>query len=288
MDQQALEAPPAVESGESKEICSDDREPEGEAPRLPPLMPGWCCVPQAVVRAYGEEGLIDLVVLQPERGAALVALLQPGEEASPEEARAAFCAMLADEGFGARFGGELPVVALTVQRAAADEIATEVERAFAAMPRPSLAEAWVDWLAERLAPAPPVAAQPLPRLVAPVRDETMPPKPPDEAPLLAPPRDEALPQPPGDAPLRAPLRQETRADAVEPSGALPAAGREEAVVARVNDGMLAEAAEALPQSVIAEQQPGWLDWGASLGFAVGIVLAMLVGLAVFSHNGRLF
>jgi hypothetical protein len=33
---------------------------------------------------------------------------------------------------------------------------------------------------------------------------------------------------------------------------------------------------------------GWLDWGASLGFALGVVGALLTGLALVSRNGRLF
>jgi hypothetical protein len=284
MDQQALEAPPAVESGDSKE---SDRGMEAEAGTrpAPPFIPGWRCVPHALVRAYGEEGTIDLVALQAERGAALVALLRPGEEASPEEARAAFLAMLADEGFATKFGGELPVVALTVTQAAADEIATAIEDAFAAMARPSLDGAWVDWLADRLAPA--RMAPVLPRLMAPAREEATPEKRSDAVSLVAPPRDEALP-PPGEIALHAPRREEAAPEAGYEGAALPPMALQETTVTRAAAGALAETPEAPAHSVIAEQSPGWLDWGASLGFAVGIVLAILIGLAVFSHNGRLF
>ncbi|MGO8918795.1 MAG: hypothetical protein ACLQJR_23080 [Stellaceae bacterium] len=159
------------------------------------------------------------MALHPARGAALIALLEAGEEASPEEAHAAFRAMLEESGFNQRFPGELPVVALAARRAESDELAAAVERSFDALPRLTLAEDWVDWLAERLAPA---DAEPsVPRLVAPARDAP-------EAPSEAPP----APQP--------------------------------------------------------ERRDSWTDWGASLGFAVGIVLAGLIGLAFLSHTGRLF
>ena len=276
-----MEAPPTVESGES-EVIRSGREPQSDPQGFPPL-PGWRCVPQAVVRAYGEEGVIDLVALQPERGAALVALLQPGEEASPEEARAAFLTMLVEEGFSGRFGGELPVVALTVAHAAPDDVAAAIERAFAAMPRPRLAETWVDWLAERLAPARPSA----PTLLAPHRDEADPPKPENGVALLAPSRDEPPPLSEEHS-LRAPARAESVPERNGESTTLPPTCGTEIAATPASEALPAVTAGEPAQSVVAEPQPSWLDWGASLGFAVGILLVMLIGLAVFSHNGRLF
>lgn len=242
MAEQLLDPPAAVESVEKVER-SERREPPA-----PALISGWRCVPNATIRAYGEEGFVDLIALKPARGVALIALLDADEEASPEEARAAFRAMLADEGFADAFPGELPVVALAEPRAAADRLGAAVERAFAELPRPSVAGDWGEWLAERLAPVPPaVAAEPpRPRLVAPLRDE-MPAKPSDEA-LLAPPRDETPP-------------------------------------ATAEGGAIAAPAEAPPLSQALVSR-GWLDWGASVGFAIGIVLAVLIGLAFFSHGGR--
>jgi hypothetical protein len=239
MEQQALNAADAVEKA-----ASDER----REPPAPALIPGWRCVPQAKIRAHGEEGFVDLAALNPTRGVALVALLEPDEEASPEEARAALRSMLEEEGFEQRFPGELPVVALTQRRAEADQLATAVETAFDALPRPDVTEDWVDWLAERLAPKPAAAEPSRPRLVAPPRDEAAPERV-AEVLLLAPPRDEPAP-PPAEA-ITAP-------------------------------------ADAPPQSAAPPARQSWLDWGASFGFAVGVVLVLLVALALLSHSGRLF
>lgn len=276
MAEQLLDPPAPVESVE-KEERSERREPAA-----PALIPGWRCLPNATVRAYGEEGFVDLIALKPTRGVALIALLDAGEEASPEEARAAFRAMLADEGFADAFPGELPVVALAEPRAAADRLGAAVERAFAELPRPSVAGDWEEWLAERLAPARPTAAAepPRPRLVAPLRDET-PAKPACEA-LLAPPRDEAPAKLAGEA-LLAPHRDETPARLA--GDALLAPQPDEALPAAAESGGIAAPAEAQPLSQ-ALLSHAWLDWGMSFGFAIGIVLAVLVGLALISHGGR--
>ena len=238
MEQQALNAADRAANDERRE------------PAPPALIPGWRCVPQAKIRADGEEGFVDLAALNPTRGVALVALLEPDEEASPEEARAALRRMLEEEGFEQRFPGELPVVALTQRRDEADQLATAVETAFDTLPRPCVAEDWVDWLAERLASKPAAAEPPRPQLVAPPRDEPAPERV-AEVLLLAPPRDEPAP----------PL-----AEAI----AVPAD------------------ADAPPQSVSPPSHQSWLDWGVSFGFAVGAVLVLLFALALLSHSGRLF
>src|ERR1700722_6157371 len=75
-------------------------------------MPVWRWLADAVIRADGEEGPVDLVALHPARGVALIAFLDEGQEASPDEAREAFRTMLRDEGLPRRFPGELPIVAL--------------------------------------------------------------------------------------------------------------------------------------------------------------------------------
>lgn len=218
------------------DVVESREQPDGQERREPPapaFIPGWRCLRRAVVRAEGEEGFIDLVALHPARGAALIALLQPGEEASPEEARAAFRTMLDEAGFAARFSGELPVVALAAGPSEADQLAAAVERSFAALPRLNLAEDWVDWLAERLTPAPADAEPPRPRLVAPVRDEV----------VLSTPAAVEAPLPPASEP----------ALDTEPP-----------------------------------RQRGWLDWGVTLGFVVGIAGAVIVGLAMLTHAGGLF
>lgn len=237
MDQRLPEAPGTVETI-----------PEGvrREPPPPALIPGWRCLPRALIRANGEEGYVDLAALHPARGVALVALLEPDEEASPEAARTALRAMLEQQEFEKRFPGELPVVALVHRRAAAERLAAAVEDAFAGLTRPGVAEGWIDWLAERMLPAAAAAAAP-PALVVPPREEPAPERP-AEVLLLAPPREEVLPA--------------SEAAAIAPP------------------------AEAPPQS--APARAGVLDWGASLGFAAGIVLALLVGMVLLSHAVRLF
>jgi hypothetical protein len=270
----------AVESGDNS-ARSERREPSP-----PTLIPGWRCVSPAIVRAGGEEGFIDLVALHPARGVALIALLDAGEEASPEEAHAAFRTMLDEAGFAARFPGELPVLALAECRAEADQLAASVERRFAALPRPTLGAEWVDWVADRLMPSaaepaalprltalrdePPAAVEMLvPRLTAP-RDEPPPPGPETTLPRLTAARDESLP--PAATLLLTAERPEPLAD---PAGTPPAA-------------------QAPPEAVTADAEVppaarfGWLDHGGSIGFSFGLMLALLVGLAMLTHAGRLF
>ncbi len=193
-------------------------------------IPGWHCIANAVIRAYGEEGPVDLLALKAGRGAALVGFLEPGQEASAEEAAEAFRTMLRDLGFEQRFPGELPVVALAVPRESASALAQTIEAAFASTPWPSLPAGWVEWIVERLDPA----ARPAP---APTR----------EAAARA---SEFLP--PLETPAAAPI---------------PAA---------------------LPLTDMPGARSSWLDWGASLGFAAGIMLALLLGLAVVWQGARLF
>lgn len=239
MDQRALDAAEPIDNPQPT---------ERREPPPPALIPGWRCFKRAEFRVEGEIGFVDLAALHVHRGVALVAMLEPNEDASPEEAQAAFRAMLQEAEFDKRFPGELPVVALTIRLAEADQLAASVERAFASLTPPSLAEDWVDWLAERLSPPPAEPELPQPRLVAPPREDVAPAALP-EAPVLAPLRDEA---PPVDA-------------VVAPPVLVPA--------------------EAPPSSAAAGGH-GWLEWGTSLGFVVGIVLALLFGLLMLSHGGR--
>src|ERR1700724_2734270 len=148
----------------------------GLAPPAPALIPGWRCLPGAVIRAGGEEGPVDLAALHPAHGVALIAFLDEGQEASPEEAREALRSMLRDEGLQRRFPGELPIVALPVARAGRAQLAAAVDHAFAGVPAPTLPAGWVDWLAERLAAERPSAAPLMPPLVAPSRARPKPQK----------------------------------------------------------------------------------------------------------------
>lgn len=246
---------------------------ERREPSPPTLIPGWRCVSPAIVRAGGEEGFIDLVALHPGRGVALIALLDAGEEASPEEAHAAFRTMLEEAGFRLRFSGELPVVALAERRADADRLAATVERRFAALPRPELAPDWVEWVTERLLP-PSAAPAPVPRLTA-AREEPLPAA---AAPTLLPPLTAAREDPSSAPAAEAPVLQ-LIADRAEPAPA-PA---ELLAVAQTPP-----AAESPAVNLPPAPPRGWIDYGGSLGFSVGIVLVLLLGLALLTHAGRLF
>src|SRR5260221_1915160 len=143
----------------------------GLAPSAPALIPGWRCLPGAVIRAGGEEDPVDLAALNAARGVALIAFLDEGQEASPEEARDALRTMLRDEGLQPRFPGELPIVALPVPRAALAQLAATVEHAFSGMSAPTLPAGWIDSLGERPAAQPPHPDPAAPRPLQPCRDQ---------------------------------------------------------------------------------------------------------------------
>ena len=217
-----------------------------DEPQSPSLLPGWRCIARAVIRVAGEEGYVDLVALHPGHGVALIAFLNEDELASPEDARRACLEWLREEGLDRRFPGELPVVALAVPRlASADELAEHLARAFATLPPPGVGTDWIDWLADHLVPSRVNAATPA-------------------AIPLAASRDSDEPEPASGPALRGPSAAETT----------PAE--------RTDANLLREAAEALPHSPAASGR-GWLEWGASLGFAVGMVLALLAGMLALSR-----
>jgi hypothetical protein len=278
MTEQTLDRPaePLLAAGEGGSLAQSE---------APAPIPGWRCLPDALIRAYGEEGPVDLAALHPTRGVALIAFLEDGQEASPEEARDALRAMLDDEGLSRRFPGELPIVALPVPQGARARLPVMVEDAFAGIPAPTLAPGWVDWLAERLAPKRQAGA-PLLRLLAPRRDEPAPdkafsallltsvtePAPAATAPrLVAPQRDNApAEKAAGGILLMAPMRP-----ALTPAPAIP-------------DSAIAAPAEALPPPAEVESRRNWLDWGATLGFALGMASALIAGVTAVLRNGRLF
>ena len=139
------------------------------APLVPPLIertlgPGWRCVPDAVIRAHGEAGPVDLVALHPRAGVVLAAFVAAGEEASPDEAVAAFRAMLAELDFVRRFRGRVKVAALVVEPARRHRLAAAIREAAGALPDAPPEPGWVEWLAQELAPG---RAADAPRLGAP-------------------------------------------------------------------------------------------------------------------------
>lgn len=246
------------------------------------LIPGWRCLPGALIRAHGEEGPVDLAALHPARGVALIAFLEEGQEASPEEARDALQVMLRDEGLSRRFPGELPIVALPIPHSARARLAATVEHAFSGMPAPTLPPGWVDWLAERLAAKRP-AAVPALRLLAPRRDEPTPDKV-FSALLLTPvtePATTAVPR------LVAPQRDDTENAASAIVLTAPTRAAPLADMATPESAIAAPVIEALPPAE-AEPKRNWLDWGATLGFALGMGAALIAGLTAVLRNGRLF
>jgi hypothetical protein len=261
----------------------------GATPSVAPVsvsaaMPVWRWLADAVIRADGEEGPVDLVALHPARGVALMAFLDDGQEASPDEAREALRTMLRDEGLPRRFPGELPIVALPVPRTARKQIAVTVEQAFAGLAAPTLSDGWVDWIAERLTAERTRPAVAAPRLVAPVRDEPQPEKvvsallltvatEPSTAPaprLHAPQRDEAVPAEPANG------------------IALTASKADETMIAKASPDSEVDAPSEMPPLSEVAAQPTWLDWGATLGFALGLGAALIAGVAAVLRNGRLF
>lgn len=160
------DAPDMLERGKAEAARSE--------PLPPALLPGWRAIPHAIVRAGGEEGYIDLVAFNPQKGVALLAFLEKDEVADTEAARAAFATMLREAEFARHFPGCLPIVALAVS-APADDLDQRLERAFAAEAAPTLAPGWAEWLEGQLAPAASPRPEPPLRLAAPRRDDDAPP-----------------------------------------------------------------------------------------------------------------
>lgn len=236
---------------------------------VPQLGPDWRCFADGIIRAYGEEGRVDLVALHPVHGVALIGFLDEGEEASPEEAHQALRTMLRDEGFEKRFSGELSVIALALPRSERPQLSATMEHAFAKLSRSTVPPDWVDWLAERVAPAGPRLVI-LPREEVPETvPETVPVAAKSEAAAAAPPEDEAPPE------------------KIAPEIALVVPPDDPASDELTPESALTAAAEA-PVSSETEERHSWLDWGMSLGFAVGIFGALLASLAVLSRRGGLF
>ena len=236
----------------------------------PAPIPGWRCLPDAVIRAHGEEGPVDLAALHPARGVALIAFLEEGQLASPEEARDALRAMLDDEGLPRRFPGELPIVALPVSHSARVRLAATVEQAFSGLSAPTLPPGWVEWVAERLAAKRPAVAPAIR--------------------LLAPRRDEPAPEKVFSALLLTPVSGTTTSAAAPRLVAPPRddGAREAMLESATPVSAIGAPAEAPPPTAETEPKRNWLDWGATLGFALGMVAALIAGLTAVLRNGRLF
>lgn len=222
--------------------------PTDPAPLLAPLGAAlgaeWRCLANAVIRAWGEGGRVDIVALHPRRGVALVGLIEEGEEASPEGAVAAFRAMLAEMGFAARFSGELGVVALTAAPGERDGLAKAIGAAFDRAAPSTAAAGWLDWIVRQLEAAPSGTGDTKPA----EREEAGAAQPAAEVPrlrLVAPPRD--------DIPARAPAAT--------------------AILEVARDSRLS--APATPGDNLK-------GWAQRLGFALAITILLLAAFTVFS------
>lgn len=151
-------------------ICPAARggEPVGAAERLlfnrlaAELDASWTIVHDCEVRAGEEAGTIPFVLLNRDRGIALIGVAEPDEEEDPRLAIAAMRAMLQDIGFAGRFPGALPVLARTVDPAMPKDLGAFLS-GWLAGERAAIADpTWPEWLVERLTPAE-ETARPAPR-----------------------------------------------------------------------------------------------------------------------------
>ncbi|HZS82266.1 MAG TPA: hypothetical protein VFA50_05315 [Stellaceae bacterium] len=204
----------------------------------------WMVIHDCEIRAHGEVGTVEFLLIHRDFGVALLGIAEPDEEADAGLAAAAMRTMLDDLGFSRRFPGRLAVVATTLRPQDKENLRTVIERAFAASPAGGIADpTWADWLFQRLAPsaAAPAAAEP-----------------------------QAVPKP--EAPrLRAPSRD----DAWRVVEAARAKATEEAIpkVGATAEPILAsEAAAARPTS--------WVG----MGLAIIVVSIVLLGMALLSHG----
>jgi hypothetical protein len=204
----------------------------------------WEIFADPTIRARGEEGRVDFVLVNPRLGVALVGLFDDGEaEASSEEAAAAMREMLREAGFEDRFVGRLPIVAFTMRPERAGELRRRIAEGFARQKPLSIpGTAWAEFVAERLDPG-----RALPPLTA--RIEGVPPR--------------------GELRLRPPSRD----DAWRVSSGARAAAPPAPVALALDGGRVA-------QSVDGTRSYLW----PALGLALCVVVGILVGMAVMQHG----
>ncbi len=219
---------------------------------------GWTVIHDCAVRAHGEAGTVEFVLVHGGYGLALLGVAEPDEEADPEPAVQAMRTMLAEIGFTRRFRGELAIVARTLRADEPGNLGELVQGLFARQAASTIADpTWPEWLIGHLAPAedpPSVAASPAPRRPAPA----------------------AAPQ------LRAPTREEAWRVAgtaslkqAAPPTAPPAAsasGADAAMHVAPDPRLVSQAARRRPSSLPA------------MGFAVLVVTLVLTGMALLSHG----
>jgi hypothetical protein len=112
----------------------------------------WWVFHDRTIEAHGEAGRLDFVVLHPDRGIALVAVVGTGEEVAEGAARDAMAEMLASRGFAAVFGGVPAIVVASIDPARLDAVDETLDAAFDAAPSVPLSDPdWVEWVADLLA-----------------------------------------------------------------------------------------------------------------------------------------
>jgi hypothetical protein len=122
---------------------------------------GWSVIHDCEVRAGGENGAIEFVLVHRMFGLALLGVAEPDEEADPDSAVAAMRAMLGEIGFFRRFPGRLAIAAATLPPRDETNLRATLERAFAALPASTIADpTWTEWLIMRLTGRAPAAAPP--------------------------------------------------------------------------------------------------------------------------------
>jgi hypothetical protein len=207
----------------------------------------WEIFADPMIRARGEEGRVEFVLVNPRLGVALVGLVEDEAEASPEEAAAAMREMLREAGFEDRFIGRLPIVALVARPEKAGELRRRVAEGFARQKPLSIpGSTWAEFVIDRLRPT--GAALPLG------------------------PRADALPRGDGVR-LRPPSRDDAwRVYAEAGTGGAAAVERAPMPLA-LDDGRLAASAD---------ERRSYL-WPA-VGLALCTVIGILVGMAVMQHT----
>jgi hypothetical protein len=214
---------------------------------------GWSVVHDCALRAAGESGTVDFLLIHAGFGVALLGLAEPDGAADPEAAVAAMRTMLGEIGFTRRFHGEPPVVARTLR---GDEPGKLVDLLFAGARASAIGDpTWPEWLVHRLTEsrdaivglvATPSAVDPGPRLRGPSREEAW---------------------------------------RVSAAGVREAAGMHAPAAARDDAGRATGAqVPSAPIGAVSQAPPQRATLWPGMGFAAVVVAAVLVGMAMLSHG----
>jgi hypothetical protein len=116
------------------------------------LGPDWSVIHDCEIRAAGEIGTVDFLLVHHAFGIALLGLAGTADEGEPAAAAAAMRTMLNELGFTRRFAGEMTIVARTLR---GDEPGSLADRLFGGERHVTISDpTWPDWLIHRLVPVP--------------------------------------------------------------------------------------------------------------------------------------